>query len=96
MFMESFVPERLPALSAAKVDELGQIWVSAFRVSTDRWNQSNAWHVLDPEGRPRARVQLPARSRLVAVRSDRVAVVTLDDLDVEHVRVLEIEPARVR
>lgn len=92
MFTESLLPDRLPALGGAFVDELGQIWVSAFRPSTDPWSQSEAWHVLSPQGTPLAKVRLPERSRLVAVRSDRVALVSLDDLDVEQVQVFAVQP----
>ena len=39
-------------------------------------------------------VRLPSETRLLAVRSDRVVVVTRDSLDVEHVRVLAIDDRR--
>jgi hypothetical protein len=55
-----------------------------------QWRQGDIWHVLDSDGSPIARLQLPTRTRLLDVRSDRVAVVTRDEFDVEHVRVFAI------
>lgn len=96
------LPEALPALYSALLDDLDRIWVAAFKPVTDmrdrssgntplQWSQEDAWHVLDSDRRPIARLRLPPRTRLVAVRGDRVAVVTRDDIDLEHVRVFEID-----
>jgi hypothetical protein len=94
------LPELLPALGAVLLDENGRIWVSRFqptedlRVATtggyEQWREEDAWHVLDSNATPIARVRLPPETRLLAVRGDRVAVVSRDSLAVEHVRVLEI------
>lgn len=101
LFHPEVVPEALPALGAALLDENGRIWLSRFRPSEDlrfamtgsytQWHQEDLWHVLDVDGSPLARVRLPPRTRLLAVRDDRVAVVTRDRQDVEHVRVLAIQ-----
>ncbi len=104
IFHPDVLPEALPALSSALLDESGGIWVARFRPVTDmrerssgntllNWHQEDVWHVLDSNGSPIARLRLPTRTRLLAVRSDRVAVVTRDDLDLEHVRVLAINRA---
>lgn len=90
MFGPDILPEALPALGDLLVDDGGRIWVSRFHPTTDRWNQSAAWHVLDPAGSPLARVVLPDRSRLVAVRGRRVALVQRDELEVEHLRVFTV------
>jgi len=93
MFTAELLPRTLPALGSALVDDSGRIWVARFQPTTRRARQRNAWHVLDPDGTPLARVVLPDRARLVAVRGDHVAVVVRDELDVEHLRVLTIEEA---
>ncbi len=101
LFQPDVVPETLPAVGAALLDEQGRIWVSRFAPCTDvadlmrgvdgSWHQESAWHVLAPDGSPLARVRLPSNARLLAVRGDRLAVVTRDSLDVQHVRVLQLE-----
>jgi hypothetical protein len=92
-------PDTLPALGSALLDEAGAIWVCSFRPPIDfstalagesDWRQEDVWHVLDPDGNPIARVRLPPETRLLAVRSDRVIVVTRDDLAAQTVRILAI------
>jgi len=97
------LPEFLPALGSALLDEDGRIWVSRFRPTEDlrvattggyeQWHQEDAWHVLESDGTPLARVRLPSETRLLAVRNDRVAVVSRDAVGVEYVRVLQINAA---
>jgi hypothetical protein len=90
MFQEDLLPQELPVLGSALVDDRGRIWVSEFRPATKRWEQADAWHVLDRNGTPLARLRIPASSRLVAVRGDTVAVVVRDQLDVQHLRLHEL------
>ena len=100
LFHPSALPEVLPALGSVRLDENGRIWVRTFLPPENvfmlmnglfpQWREEDAWHVLDSDGSPIARVRLPSKTRLMAVRGDRVAVVTRDSLDVEHVRVLAI------
>lgn len=90
LFDPELLPDTLPALRSAILDDGGRIWVSAFRPTTDAWSQETTWHVLDSLGTPMARVLLPPRARLVAVRGNRVALVQRDAVDVEHVRVFEL------
>ena len=91
MFTPELLPETLPALGAALLDDRGRIWVARFQASTARWNQSDAWHVLDPEGTPLARLVLPDRARLAAVHGERVAVIVRDALDVEDLHIYTLE-----
>ncbi len=89
-FSPNLLPEMLPALGSALVDEGGRIWVARFRPRTELWSEEDSWHLLDPDGRPVARVELPPHSRLAAVRRDRVALIMRDSLDVEHLRVFAL------
>jgi len=90
MFAPDLVPATLPALGGALIDDQRRIWVSRFQPSTQQWSQEDSWHVLDASGRPIARLPLPSRTRLAAVRDDRVALLMRDEFDVQHVRVFDI------
>jgi hypothetical protein len=104
-FNPELLPDTLPVLGAVLLDEGGRIWVARFQLHEDflgamsasdvLWDQEDVWHVLDADGTPIARVRLPAETRLLAVRRDRVIVVTRDELDVESVRVLSISKGAV-
>jgi hypothetical protein len=90
MFAPDLVPATLPALGGVFIDDMDRVWVSRFRPSTEQWSQEESWHVLDASGRPLARLPLPSRTRLAAVRDDRVALIMRDEFDVQHVRVFDI------
>lgn len=90
LFEPNLLPDTLPAVSSALLDDSGRIWVSQFRPTTHDWNEQDRWHVLDPSGAPLARLQLPPSARLAAVKGSSVALVVRDELDVEHVRVFEL------
>lgn len=87
LFSPNTLPDTLPALGPVLLSESGDIWVAAFAPSIELWEQESRWHVLSPEGRPLARITLPANSRLAAVRDSLVAIVVRDSLDVESVQV---------
>lgn len=89
MFDPELLPDTLPALSRAMLDGTGRIWVAAFGPLNQSWDETSRWHVLDADGRPMARLRLPASTRLLSVRGDRLAVATRDEVDVGHVRVFE-------
>jgi hypothetical protein len=91
LFNPDLLPELLPAVGAAVLDDDGRIWVARFFLNADLWKQEDVWHVLDSEGVPLARVPLVPSSRLAAVRGDRVALIVRDSLDVEQVRVFQLE-----
>lgn len=90
LFAPELVPASLPVLGKVLIDHAGRLWVSRYSPATEVWAQETAWHVLDPTGQPLAQLSLPARTRLVAVGDDRIALVTRDDLDVQHVRVFDV------
>lgn len=87
-FSAAVVPQMRPALGNVFFDDQDRIWVSQFKLSVDRWQQEESWHVLDPTGRPLARLQLPANAQLGAVRGDRVLLIVRDELEVEHLEIL--------
>jgi hypothetical protein len=99
-FRPEVLPDTLPALGFAMLDEDGRIWVARYQPPDDGgvarsgpesdWRQEDVWHLLDPDGKPVARVRLPPQTRLLAVRRDRVVVVTRDDLDAQTIRVLAL------
>jgi hypothetical protein len=91
MYDPGLVPGALPALGTAVLDELGKVWVSRFVLGHERWDERDAWHVLDRAGSPLARVQLPPEARLAAVRTDRIALIVRDSLEVEHLRIFALE-----
>ena len=90
MFSPNVLPEIRPALGPIFIDEEGRLWVSRFIPTTNQWSQEDAWHLLDSDGHPLARVPLPPRARLAAVRKDRVALIMRDALDVEHLHVFRL------
>lgn len=91
LFAPELLPDTLPALGPVFMDDGGRIWVSRFRPRVYRWDQTDVWHVISAEGRPLARVELPADARLAAVRRDRIALIVRDSLDVQDVRVYGLE-----
>ena len=90
MVSPDVLPDSLPALGAALLDDLGRIWVSDFVPNIGAWSHAHrSWHLLGPDGHPIAAVDLPP-GQLAAVRGDRVAVILRDELDVEHVHVFRL------
>jgi hypothetical protein len=96
LFSPNVLPELLPALGPVVLDEGGRIWVSRFKPTNDLWNQEDSWHILDPVGRPVARVILPPDARLAACLRDHVALIMRDSLDVESLRVYRLLQGEVR
>jgi hypothetical protein len=96
VFAPEVVPEELPALGAIQVDDSGRVWVQAFRLASEEWQQEDAWHVLDPSGRPLARLSLPADTRLAGVRGNQVVLITRDELEVQNLGVYTLEQSTRR
>jgi len=101
LFDASVVPDSLPAVASAVLDNRGRIWVSRFRPATmlpaartgeyAQWHQEDLWHVLGSNGYPLARLRLPPNTRLVTVRDNHAVVVSRDALGVESVGVFDID-----
>lgn len=72
-----------PACAGLFAPDASEVWVQTYTYLPDR---PNDWRVFR-DGRFLGTFRLPAASRLMAVRGDRLATVELDELEVEHVRV---------
>lgn len=82
MYSPDLQPELRPALSwRSYVDEVGRIWISKFFPS-GLSDVAPEWHVLDPTGRPLARMTLPVNTTLAAVSDTQVLIITADSLEV--------------
>ena len=85
-FDPAMFPERRPSIGRVLSDDQRRLWVERFepmRPGAELQVPGSRWTVLAADGRPIARLQLPPRTRLEAVRGDRVAVVQWDELDVQ-------------
>lgn len=80
-----------PILSKILVDPSDRIWLMAFAPRAEWWSQGDRWHVLGIDGTPIARIRLPPRSRLAEVGKDRIAVIRIDDLDVQHLEIYSLD-----
>lgn len=89
-FAPHMLPERRPAVARSMIASNGEWWVARFQPPQLQWDEEAIWHVLSPEYQPLARVRLPKRSKLAAVSATHVAVVSIDDLEVQHLNVFEI------
>jgi hypothetical protein len=93
-FDPAMFPERRPSIGRVLADDEGRLWVERFepmRLGSQLQVPGNRWTVLAPDGRPIARLQLPPRTRLEAIRGNRVAVVRWDELDVQSAEVYEVQ-----
>jgi len=81
------LPKTTPYYSALAVAPDGDLWVTGF-APHDRVGAEVA--VLSPEGTVRARLQLPARFRVVQVDANEVTGIYRDEDDAEFVRVFTI------
>jgi hypothetical protein len=83
-------PERRPSIGRVLADDEGRLWVERFepmRLGSQLQVPGSRWTVLAADGRPVAHLILPPRTRLEAVRGNRVAVVRWDELDVQSAAV---------
>ena len=76
--------ETYPAFATAVLGPDELIWVGL----QNRWgDEERAWLIVEPDGRLRGRIQLPAEATVLAVDAQRFAVLQRDDLDVENIQV---------
>lgn len=75
--------DRFPACADLFTPDSREVWVRSYWYLPDH---AADWRVFR-DGRFLGTFRLPATSRLMAVRGDRLATVELDELEVEHVRV---------
>ena len=90
MFDDDLLPPTRPALGDVLVDAAGRVWAARFEPMIGSRDQ-RLWYVLDPDGRPLARVSMPPRSRITDVADDRALVVTRDSMDVPRVEMRPVE-----
>ncbi len=93
----------VPVLGRLVTSSDNDIWVGPYLVSEETLGTFNpspeaptAWTVLSASGTVKARVTLPARFRLMAVRGRLVAGTWRDPLDVEHILVLPLTDQSVQ
>ena len=77
-------PSAKPVLKALFVAPDGRVWIEVAAAGGDRWD------VFDPDGRPLARVQAPARIGVPAFGAEHVVTIRRDSLDLDYVDVYRI------
>lgn len=76
-----YVPAHQPPVTALLVGRDGSIWLQRERAAPERVE----WLVLDPDGEPIGRVELPGRTTVAVAERSRVWGWELDDLDVPYI-----------
>lgn len=76
--------ETFPAFETAVLGPGEMVWIGLHARPGD---ETRTWLVIGPGGEARGRMELPAVARVLAVGTDRFALVQRDELDVEDVRV---------
>jgi hypothetical protein len=77
-----------PAFEGLLLDADGRIWIG----HTPPWSSpTKAWTVFGPDGEPAWSVTLPASAEVLDARATRVVTLDRDEVDVEIVRVLELD-----
>lgn len=78
-------PELFPAYTEAILDDNGRLWVRRFKGLTD---PQELWEVFERRsGHYIGTISMPSGERLMAVASNIVVSVWLDELEVEHLRI---------
>ena len=75
--------ETHPAFHAAVLGLDEMVWIG---LATRPGEETRRWLVLDPDGHPRGRLELPAEASVLAVDADRFVLLRRDALDEEEVR----------
>jgi hypothetical protein len=82
--------ENLPAFVRVLSDGAGHLWLQQWQLPFS--GESTRYHVYSTSGRAVARVAIPGR--ILDIRGSRVALLSVDSLGVESVRIHEIKAAR--
>lgn len=88
MFERMPFPGTMPAYGEFRVDADGNLWVEEVRRPGD---DQPRWKVFDPDGRYLGAVETPPRFQIFEVGSDFLLGRWRDDLDVEHLRMYEVQ-----
>lgn len=92
-FASEILPKERPAIGRVFVAPDGNLWIERFeatRLGPALQKAGKRWTVLAADGRPLARVALPAGSRLEAVRNSHAILVLRDSLNIQTVAVREL------
>ena len=82
-------PATRPAYSSLKVDAEGCVWLAQYKLRS-QVDEPTTWEVLSESGEWLGAVQTPTRFTVYEVGHDYVLGRWLDELDVEHVRLLRL------
>jgi hypothetical protein len=88
LFQEVAVPETMPAYSSLHVDDAGNIWAQDYTRSDEG---APRCQIFNPDGRWLGSVQMPERLQVTEIGADYVLGIHRDELDVESVRLYQIE-----
>ncbi len=94
-FSPEILPSERPAIGRVLVADDGRIWIERFtamRLGSPTSIESDEWTILETDGHPVGRLQLPVRARLEDVRDGAVALVVRDSLDVQRVAIHALNP----
>jgi hypothetical protein len=87
-FAPELLPPMRPAIGRVLVDADQRVWLERFepiRLGTPVQTPGAIWHVIAADGRPLARLRLPARTRLEDIRGGQLLVMQRDSLDIETI-----------
>ena len=83
------MPKELPAFDRLRLDDGHRLWVGGYSSGSSSFTP---WHAFDSGGCPVARVDIPARFRVLAIGYGRMAVRARDRLGVERVLLYQLGP----
>lgn len=78
VFDDRFIPQVRPALGRVLVDDADRIWIARFPMIIEPEVEPSRWLILDPEGNPLGRIEIPPGQRLITVRGNRALLIAED------------------
>ncbi len=81
------LPEFIPAYQNLIVDDIGNVWVEAYRLP---WERQPVWEVFDPDGRWLGSIETPTSFRPLQIGGDFLLGRHRDELGVERIRLYEL------